>query len=90
MTKFVKTKDYEASQFDNEWVILNTDQFTATKVNEVGGFCWRLLDNEHTVDTIAEEVKQHFKIVEDTESFKHDIDQFLKELHRYGLVTNVS
>ncbi|MHA7139531.1 PqqD family protein [Rossellomorea arthrocnemi] len=90
MTKYVKTKDYEASQFDDEWVILNTDQFTATKVNEVGGFCWGLLECVQTVDSIAEEVKHHFKIVEDIESFKLEIEEFLTELHHYGLVTHVS
>lgn len=83
---FVQKKNYEASQFDDEWIILNTDQFTVTKVNEVGGYCWMLLESDQTIGTIAEAVKERFEINEEQVTLEIDILNFLTELYQYGLV----
>jgi hypothetical protein len=83
---YVQKKNYEASQFDDEWIILNTDQFTATKVNEVGGFCWMLLGSDQTIASIAGAVREHFGINEVRDTLEKDIIDFLTELHQYGLV----
>ena len=88
--RYVQRKKYEASQFDDEWIILNTDLYTVTKVNEVGGFCWSLLENAQTVDSIAAAVAGHFNISETDEMILGDIKDFIMELHHYGLVEYAS
>lgn len=88
--KYVKRKKYEASQFDDEWIILNTDQYTVTKVNEVGGYCWTLLESAQTIESIAEAVEGHFSITEAHAVLMDDIKDFLKELQHYGLVDYAS
>ncbi|MGG1629475.1 PqqD family protein [Rossellomorea sp. NRS-1567] len=88
--RYVQRKEYEASQFDDEWIILNTDLYTVTKVNEVGGFCWALLESAQTIDSIAVAVEGHFNITEARAVLKDDIKDFLKELQHYGLVEYAS
>lgn len=88
--RYVQRKKYEASQFDDEWIILNTDLYTVTKVNEVGGFCWSLLESAQTVDSIAASVAGHFNISEPDEMIIADIKDFIMELHHYGLVEYAS
>jgi enolase len=89
MVTVVQKKNYEASQFDDEWVILNTDEYTVTKVNEVGGFCWTLLESEQTIESIAQAVRKKFEIEDVQVAFEQDIEDFLTELHQYGLVSYV-
>lgn len=88
--KYIQRKKYEASQFDDEWIILNTDHYTVTKVNEVGGFCWTLLQSEQTIDSIADAVEEHFNITEARVMLIEDIKDFLKELQQYNLVDYAS
>ncbi|MGG3912297.1 PqqD family protein [Rossellomorea vietnamensis] len=88
--RYVQRKKYEASQFDDEWIILNTDLYTVTKVNEVGGFCWSLLESAQTVESIAAAVAGHFNISEADEMIIDDIKDFIMELQHYGLVEYAS
>ncbi|CAN7588946.1 PqqD family protein [Rossellomorea sp. LjRoot5] len=88
--RYVQRKKYEASQFDDEWIILNTDLYTVTKVNEVGGFCWSLLESAQTIDSIAAAVAGHFNISETHETIIDDIRDFIMELQHYGLVEYAS
>ncbi|MGG4167749.1 PqqD family protein [Rossellomorea vietnamensis] len=88
--RYVQRKKYEASQFDDEWIILNTDLYTVTKVNEVGGFCWTLLESAQTIDSIATAVEGHFSISEAPSVLRNDIKDFLMELQHYGLVEYAS
>ncbi len=87
MTKYVQKYAYEASQFEDEWIILNTDNYTVTKVNEVGGFCWELLKEAQSIDSIVEALKKNFSNTEDIELFPQEIEEFLTKLYEYGLIT---
>jgi len=37
MKQFIRNQDMEAVQLDSEWVILNTEAYKVTKINELGG-----------------------------------------------------
>lgn len=86
MKQYIKTSAYDCTQFDDDWIILNTDNFTVTKVNEVGGYCWTLLESKQTAETIRQAVQEEYSSVEDITT--EDIEQFLDELLQYGLLTH--
>ncbi len=84
MRQYVKSKDYETVQLDEEWFIMNTDQFTVTKINELGGYCWSQLATPQSVDTLTQQVMEQFHI--ENKLLSINIEEFLKELIEYGLV----
>lgn len=84
MTQYVRMNNYESIELDTEWIILNTDEYTLTKLNGVGGFCWSLLGNAQTIDTIADAVRNEFQSVHsDVET---DVEVFLHDMMNRGLV----
>ncbi|GGI46102.1 hypothetical protein GCM10008018_15440 [Paenibacillus marchantiophytorum] len=86
--QYLRMNNYETIQLDMEWIILNTDEYTLTKLNSVGGFCWSLLGEVQTVDSISEAVRQKYDFVD--ESVEEDIASFLHDLIRRGLVQQAS
>jgi hypothetical protein len=84
MTEYVRKNDYEAVQLDLEWIILNTDAFTVIKLNEIGGFCWSLLGEVQSIDSIVQAIRMEYEFVE--EAVEQDIEAFLTELMEQGLV----
>ncbi|OPH56696.1 hypothetical protein BC351_27530 [Paenibacillus ferrarius] len=84
MTRYLRMNDYESIQLDMEWIILNTDEYTLTKLNGVGGFCWSLLGEAQTVGSISEAVRKEFDSVDET--VEEDIEAFLHDMIGRGLV----
>ncbi|MGM7721195.1 PqqD family protein [Metabacillus sp. Hm71] len=84
MKQYIKISDYETIQLDDEWIIMNTDNFTVTKLNDLGGLCWTLLDQPQTLQSLSQSLKNVYNIK--NESLHQDIEAFLSELIKYGLV----
>ncbi|MGM0874196.1 MAG: PqqD family protein [Bacillota bacterium] len=84
MEQFIQTNDYETVQIDDEWIIMNTDRFTVTKLNEIGGYCWTLLQQPQTTTSLITFIARKFEIK--NELNQNDIEAFLRELMEYGLV----
>lgn len=81
--QYRKKNEYETLQLDNEWVILNTDDYTVTKLNDMGGYCWALLQEPQSIDSLIQSVHEKYQLKELTQK---DIKAFLLELIEYGLV----
>jgi hypothetical protein len=86
MTRYVQKGKYESTELDGEWIILNTDDYTITKLNEVGGICWSLLNEVQTVDTLSESLLVNFT-GGNVEQVKNDIQEFLVNLVQCGLIS---
>lgn len=84
MTQYLRMNDYESIQLDMEWIILNTDEYTLTKLNGVGGFCWSLLGAAQTVSSISEAIRKEYEFVDET--VEEDIEAFLNDMIGRGLV----
>jgi hypothetical protein len=82
MTTYTRNNDYEAILLDDEWIILNTDNFTITKVNEAGGYCWELLQHSQNTVTLIEKIQEKFNF----EAKEQDILSFISDMIRCGLV----
>ena len=86
MIQYVQKSNCETTHLDDEWIVLNIDAFTVTKLNEVGGFCWSLLKDVQTVDSLVKAVEQQFH--SEAGINREEIEGFLTELVDYGLVVN--
>ncbi|MDQ0198766.1 PqqD family protein [Neobacillus ginsengisoli] len=90
MMKYIQKGKYEATELDGEWIILNTEDYTVTKLNEVGGICWSLLGEVQTSETLTHSLMEKFSPAENEEQIKKDLEEFLSSLHQCGLIENVN
>jgi hypothetical protein len=89
MTQYIQTGNYEATELDGEWIILNTDQYTITKLNDVGGHCWLMLNEVQTSETLTKSLLEKFSSTENELKVKKDMEEFLANLVQCGLIQNV-
>ncbi|MEH6949716.1 PqqD family protein [Bacillus sp. JJ634] len=87
MVQYIQCENSETTWLDQEWLILHTSNFTITKLNELGGFCWSLLREAQSVDSIIEAVQANYNTIE--EITKNDIEKYLLDLDRCGLIQYV-
>jgi hypothetical protein len=90
MTHFIQKGNVESTELDGEWIILNTEQYTITKLNGVGGLCWSLLNKIQTVDTLTNSLMEEYKTIQNKEQVKQDIEEFLANLTECGLIEHVN
>jgi formylmethanofuran dehydrogenase subunit A len=88
MKKYIQRKEYDTTQVDDEWIILNTEDYTVTTLNQMGGLCWSLVKEPATVDSIIQEVQTHYLLP--NKPIKDDIETFLSEMIKLGLVQYAS
>jgi hypothetical protein len=89
MTQYIQKGNYEATELDGEWIILNTEQYTITKLNDVGGHCWSLLNKVQTVDSLTQSLLEKFSTTENLQQVKKDMEEFLANLVQCGLIEHV-
>jgi hypothetical protein len=86
--KYLQSNQYETAHFDKEWIVLNSHQYTLTKLNESGGFCWSLLSEPQSVESLTVALIDKFGT--ECESVTEDVSTFLMELMECGLIKHVS
>jgi hypothetical protein len=84
MVQFIQKNSFDATHIEDEWIILDTEQFTVTRLNELGGFCWRKLREVQSVDTLHKAIDQEYGAVCE----KTAIDNFLNDLMKCGLISH--
>jgi Coenzyme PQQ synthesis protein D (PqqD) len=90
MTQFIQKGNVEVTELDGEWIILNTDQYTITKLNGAGGYCWSLLNEMQSVDTLIKSLMEEYKSDQNKEQIKQDVEEFLSHLSDCGLIEHVN
>lgn len=86
MTKYIQRAEYETTQLDDEWVVLNPEEFTITKLNKIGGYCWQLLRESQSVESIMLSIEKEQSPDEKVE--QEDVEHFLHQLMKCGLVVH--
>lgn len=86
MTKYIQRAEYETTQLDDEWVVLNPEEFTITKLNKIGGYCWQLLRESQSVESIILSIEKEQSPDEKVE--QEDVEYFLHQLMKCGLVVH--
>ncbi|MCK1993424.1 PqqD family protein [Peribacillus muralis] len=87
MVQYIQCSTVEATQLDEEWIILHTENFTVTKLNEIGGFCWGLLNQAQTVDSLVQSLSNQYVAMEEIST--RDIESYLLDLLQFGLIKHV-
>ena len=82
MGKYIKKSNFDTTQIDDEWIILNTDNYTITKVNDMGGFCWSLLDESQSSTSLHQRIKENFN----SSTTAEDVEIYLQQLMDCGLI----
>lgn len=85
MRQFIRRTDFETLELDGEWLVLDSQKYTVTTLNEVGGYCWKLLQEKRTTEEVADSVKLHFSSEGNT-LLHQDIEMFLADLLKCGLI----
>jgi SynChlorMet cassette protein ScmD len=71
-------------EFDKWGVLFNPDNAQAVGINPVGIMAWRLMDGQHDLNDIVEEVKSSFSDVPDVVS--DHVTAFVNDLVERGFV----
>ncbi|TLS49388.1 PqqD family protein [Paenibacillus antri] len=87
MAEYSRKAGCEAVRLDDEWMIVDTERATITKVNHTGGLCWTLLSGPQTAASLAEEFRLLYGT--DPEVLEQELHSFLTDLHGCGLVERV-
>lgn len=82
MVQFIQKNSFEATQIEDEWIILDTDQYTVTRLNDLGGFCWLKLREAQSVDSLQEAIDREYGA--DCEIGA--VNKFLSDLEKCGLI----
>ncbi|WP_430786395.1 PqqD family protein [Virgibacillus flavescens] len=82
--KYIRKQDFETTILEDEWIVLDSNSYTITTLNEVGGYCWDLLHEQQTVEDIVQSLQERYILTEKT--IEEDIVVFLTDLIKYGLV----
>ena len=88
MALYTRNSACESVRLDDEWMIVDTERATITRLNHAGGVCWTLLSAPQTAASLAEELRRMFDAPPETA--ERDLDAFLADLHGCGLVNRVS
>lgn len=86
--RYKRSPAVEAFHVDDECILLNTEKYTVTKLNEVGQYCWEMLEEARTVSALAAEVGRQYEITE--EDALSDIHHFVEKLLLIGLIEHAS
>lgn len=89
MGQYIRKNNYETTIFEEEWIVLNTDNYTITRLNETGGFCWSLLGEAQTIHSLSKAVSEKYGLLDDKE-VEEDLSSFLHNLIDCGLVEHVA
>jgi len=81
---YKRTVNAEAFEVEGEWVIMHADQYTITKLNELGGLIWTKLEQAQTSDSLVAEILDVYEISE--QEARADVEAFVQELLRLGLI----
>lgn len=83
---YIQNTNVETTRFDDEWILLNLDQYTVTKINKTGAYLWSLLREEQTVDSLYEVVVAEYGFDSSNKIAKLMIEDFLSELLEYEVI----
>ncbi|MEI7026104.1 PqqD family protein [Paenibacillus sp. y28] len=88
MKLYRRMTEADAFEMDQEWMIMNAEQCTVTKLSESGAVCWELLKEDQSMSSLVAGLQEIYDVTE--EEAIRDIDSFLTEMIKAGLVQYAS
>ena len=81
----LKHEFIETAELDGEWVLLDLESHSITKLNDMGGYIWSLLDEHGTIERLTDKIAQEYDVK--PERAASDVEAFVTQLVEVGLVT---
>ncbi|WP_134702534.1 PqqD family protein [Ammoniphilus sp. YIM 78166] len=78
----------EIIEMDDDWIIMDTEHYTITKVNEVGAFILTRIKERKSLDEIEHLITSHYDA--DPLTVKSDVLSFIEQLENIGLLIHES
>ncbi len=88
MSCYIRKENYEIVEIDQEWVILNTDAYTVTTINELGKYCWTLLNTPQSSSSLYQAIINKYET--SINALESDIESFLLELTSCNLIEHAN
>lgn len=79
-------KNINVVEIDNEWIIMDTENFTVTKVNAIGAYILEEVRGERELEDIICKIADNYDV--DLNTARSDVLIFLEELKGIGLIKN--
>lgn len=79
-----RADEMEVVELDGETLVLNPETFAVTKLNEVGGWVWRTMDEGVTFEELERKMTETFDA--DRQRMSEDLTAFLNEMIGIGLI----
>jgi hypothetical protein len=78
----------DAVELAGEWVLLDSQRYVVTKLNEVGGWIWSRLKEGATLEMLVADMTDEYEI--ESAQARVDIESFVNHLIGCGLVEHVA
>ena len=85
--KYKHCDNIDWKEFDNESVLLNLTTGYYFRLNQVGSFVWPLIDGEHNLGDMVDQVVPKFEVSQ--RQAKSDIHDFIEQLLAEELIQKV-
>lgn len=79
-------KNVNIVEIDNEWIIMDTENFTVTKVNAIGAYILEEVRGQKEIEDIIRNIAFSYEV--DLNTARSDVLVFLEELKGIGLIQN--
>jgi len=78
----------DAVELDGEWVLLDSQRYVVTKLNEAGGRVWGRLKEGATLEMLVADLVAEYEI--DADRARMDIEAFVNRLSDAGMIEHVA
>jgi hypothetical protein len=85
MNAYECSNNMDITELDGEYIVMDTEKFTVTKVNEVGARILEGLKQKRKLENIVQAIAGEFGV--DKQIVREDTNVFLLELKGLGLIT---
>lgn len=83
-SQYVCSEHIELMEMDQEWIVMDTERFTITKINPMGAYILKALMDQQRFDYIIEEIHTRFGV--EFNRVKAETIAFLQQLQRIGII----
>ena len=84
--KYECVKNVSIVEIDNEWIVMDTEKFMITKLNDIGAHILEEIREQKEIKDIIKNVAANYDI--DLNIARSDVLIFLEELKQVGLIQN--
>lgn len=83
-TLYACSNHIELMEMEQEWILVDTEGFTITKINRMGAMILEAVKELRSPEEIVDMIQMNYEV--DSNQARQDINAFLQELQRIGII----